>query len=272
MTPVPIASTATNAQPAPAEILVLNRGVPGNNSGNGLARFQRDVLAAKPDHVIICFGINDACNSQNLVPFDRFQRNIQTMINRAQTAGIHGIVLVPPNPIIHDYWIRRHPTHPFKDDIATYLAKYDAAIRVLARMNHLDVADLRRLVEEHGGASVADQSLIRNEVNSKSQDGVHLTAKGYQLMAELFDPIFKDRVKPGQTVVCLGDSITYGANTVGAGTSYGQTYPAWLWLTLNRRVGATDRMTPREPPPGADSSLRGNDVVPNLCSATRLSR
>jgi hypothetical protein len=31
----------------------------------------------------------------------------------------------------------------------------------------------------------------------------------------------------------------------GAGTAYGETYPAWLWLFLNRHIGATDRDTPR---------------------------
>lgn len=90
--------------------------------------------------------------------------------------------------------------------------------------------------------------MIRNEANSKSKDGVHLREDGYRLMAKLFVPIFRNKVKPGQVVVCLGDSLTYGAHVDGHGTSRGRTYPAWLWLLLNRMIGATDRDTPLEPP------------------------
>ncbi len=243
-----LALAAAPAAGSVEPILVANRGIGGNTSKDGLARFERDVIESNPDHVILYFGINDACNSRKLVPLDAFKRNMQAMIDRCRAAGVKTVVLVTPNPIIAELWSQRHPTHPHKDTINEYLSTFDAAMRELAKKNGLPVADLHKLVMDHGGAREFRGCLIRNLTNSKSRDGVHLTERGYQLMAELFEPIFRGKIKPGDVVVCMGDSITYGANVQGAGTSFGKTYPAWLWLVLNRMIGATDRKLPLDPP------------------------
>jgi lysophospholipase L1-like esterase len=249
-----LASAATE-QAASKPVLVVNRGVGGATTRNGLARFANDVEAVKPDHLIIYFGINDSANSAKLVPLDEFRRNLESMVDRARAVGTESIVLVTMNPIITEYWRLRHPDHSRKHDIDTHMTEYDRAIRKVAEANALPVADLRKLVEARGGATTAKRSLIRNEANSKSKDGVHLGEDGYRLMAELFQPIFKNRVRPGHVVVCLGDSLTYGAHVAGQGTSRGRTYPAWLWLLLNRMVGATNRDVPLDPPRCPDARL-----------------
>ena len=223
---------------APGTVLVVNRGVGGATTRVGLARFANDVEEVKPDHLIIYFGINDSANSAKLVPLDNFRRNLQTMVDRARAVGTESIVLVTMNPIIAEYWQLRHPKHPRKYDIDAHMAQYDRAIRKVAEANALPIADLRKLVETRGGATMAEHSLIRNQANSKSKDGVHLREEGYRLMAQLFVPIFKNRIEPGQVVVCLGDSLTYGAHVAGQGTSRGHTYPARLRLLLNRIVEA----------------------------------
>ena len=135
------------------------------------------------------------------------------------------------------------------------MAGYDRTIREVAKKNRLPTADLRKMVEARGGATTAKNSLIRNEANSNSKDGVHLREDSYRLMAQLFAPILGPQLKPGDVVVCLGDSLTYGANVAGSGTSRGRTYPAWLWLVLNRIVGATDRDVPL---PADQSSIQAS--------------
>jgi len=241
-------ATIAILQAAPEPIVVVNRGVGGSTTRDGLARFARDVEEVRPDHLVIYFGINDSANSRKLVPLDEFRRNLQTMIDRARAVGTQSIVLVTMNPILAEYWALRHPRHPQKDNIDAHMATYDSAIRKVAAANELPIADLRKLIEKHGSATTANESLIRNEANTKSKDGVHLREDGYRLMAELFVPIFRNKVKPGQVVVCLGASLTYRAHVDGQGTCYGQTYPAWLWLLLNRMVGTTDRDTPLDLP------------------------
>ncbi len=234
---VALAVAPAGAEQAPGDaVRVVNRGVGGATTRDGLARFGRDVEEVKPDHLIIYFGVNDSANSGKLVPLDEFGRNLQTMIERARAVGTESIVLVTMNPIIAEYWRLRHPSHPRREDIDAHMAAYDRVIRKVAEKNALPVADLRKLVDERGGATRAKQSLIRNEANSKSKDGVHLREEGYRLMAELFVPIIKQKVEPGQVVVCLGDSLTYGAHVEGHGTSHGRTYPARLSVLLNRMV------------------------------------
>jgi len=246
---------AARAVAAPDPIAVLNRGIGGQTTREGLARFERDVLAAKPDHLLLYFGMNDSANSGKLVPLEEFRKNLQTMIDRARAGGTERVVLVTLNPVVAEYWALRHPTHPGRDDLDGYQRPYDEAIRAVAKGNGLPLADLRRLVEEHGGATKEADSLICNEANVKVRDGVHLTEEGYRLLAELFEPVLRGKVKPGQTVVCFGDSLMYGSGVAGQGTSGGRTYPAWLWLGLNRMIGATDRTTPLEPLAKAEEGM-----------------
>lgn len=222
---------------------VLNKGIGGNNTRQGLERFQRDVLDLKPDHLVIYFGMNDAQNQNKLVPVDEFSGNLQKMIELARSGGIQTIVLVTPNPIFGEVVKQRAPKHP-EEDLDANLEKYDRAIRAVAEKNDVLLADLRAAVDTNGGRDV----LVRNAQNGAARDGVHLTADGYKIFGGLICDVLGSRVKTGDRVVCLGDSITYGAHMRGAGTIFGDTYPAWLSLELNRRLGLTDATSPAMPP------------------------
>ena len=224
---------ATAAAP---RVMVENRGVGGHSSVNGLGRFQRDVEATPPQHLILYFGINDALNSGKLVSVETFRANLQQMIDRARACGVRTIVLTTPNPIVPEYLAERHPKHPQKADLNAHLATFDQAVRDLAKKNKLPFVDLARALAPFGSVD-GKKSLLRNAANSRSRDGVHLTAEGYRVMAGLYASVLKPLVKPGDRVVCLGDSITYGAAMKGAGTTHGQTYPAWLSHFLNSADG-----------------------------------
>jgi lysophospholipase L1-like esterase len=215
-----------------AGVTIQNRGVGGDSSRDGLRRFAADVEAARPQVLILYFGINDALNSAKLVGVDEFRANLQQMIDRARAVGVRVIILTTPNPIVAAYVRARHPTHP-APDLEAHLALYDAAVRDLAQRNGLPLADLHGAIAARAVPPEGADSLIRNQANSQSADGVHLTAEGYRLMAGLYAAILKDRIHPGNLVVCLGDSITFGAHMPGAGSAQGQTYPAWLNLLLN---------------------------------------
>ena len=258
------------AETADREVIVINKGVGGHASTDGLKRFQRDVVDVEPDWLIVYFGINDAFNKRRRAEPEIYRKNMQAIVDRARTAGITNIILVTPNPVHQESLEKRVGDHPAKDDLNGYLLKYDAIVRELATRNDLSLIDLRALCDQFGGGADVKESLIRVPANGGTGDGVHLTAEGYRKFAELFVPIFKDRIKPGDVVVCFGDSITYGAHMKGAGGIHGDTYPAWLSVYLNQLARTGDRQSPPPPveikgtPKNGDMEIASDRVRPDF--------
>ena len=248
------ATTLSMAGEDPKPVLVVNKGVGGNNTANALSRIQTDVLSNKPDCLIIEFGMNDALNSQSLIEPKQYSDNIRAIIEKAQKGNVKNIALVTVNPVIEKYVRSRHKEYPFPENLAERIEKYNQAIKSLVKEKNLILIDLNELVMKNKGASENAESLIRNTANSKSADGVHLTADGNRLLAEDAAEKLKSVIKPGNTVVCFGDSITFGANLKGAGTVTGETYPAHLQLLLNKQLGITAPPASPEPVPAAATS------------------
>ncbi len=70
------------------QIEVINAGVGGNTSREGLARMARDVLAHRPDLTLVQFGGNDATtDAARVVEGAEFSRNLRTIRRRLQAAG-----------------------------------------------------------------------------------------------------------------------------------------------------------------------------------------
>lgn len=73
-----------------AVINVLVTAIGGENSEQGAARFQADVLAHKPDVLFIDYALND-----RRIGLEKARQSWQTMIEQAQQAGIKVILLTP---------------------------------------------------------------------------------------------------------------------------------------------------------------------------------
>ena len=69
------------------------------------------------------------------------------------------------------------------------------------------------------------ESVIRNVANSKVKDGVHLTPRGYELLAQLIARKIKAADLPASKVACFGDSLTKGSAKAN--------YPAYLDAILD---------------------------------------
>lgn len=214
---------------------VVNKGFSGRNSKDALRLADQQVLPLKAQHAVVFFGMNDAMNSGNLLPLADYEANMRALVKRLQGSGAHTVALVTINPIIESYVRARHPKHPHKENLQAYLASYDQAVRALAKEQGLPLVDLREIVEKNGGAVIAETSLLRCEKNGGGRDGVHLTPAAYALLGERVFEVIGDRVRPGETVVCFGDSLTFGANVKGAGTAEGETYPAALKRCFDAR-------------------------------------
>jgi len=78
-----------------AQVKVINAGISGHTTIQGLARLDRDVLQHKPNLVTISFGLNDMTR----VPEDQFVANLTTLVARCRDAKAQ-VVLCTPNAVI----------------------------------------------------------------------------------------------------------------------------------------------------------------------------
>lgn len=224
-------------------VTVFNGGIGGHNSRQGNERLSSLLQKIQPQILIIGYGGNDALNSGNLVSPEDFQRNFDAMISSARKQGVKVIMLNTISPAIDSYLSERH-RYPDSATPGERVNQYNKLIRDIAARHQLILNDIYLAVEQRGGATEAASSLVRNPANSRTKDGLHLTAAGARLLGELAAEQLKGKVHPGDRVLCLGDSITWGAGLSGAGTSTGETYPAWLQTCLNYQLGLSTAKTP----------------------------
>jgi acyl-CoA thioesterase-1 len=214
---VALACLGGGALPACA-LTVLNQGRCGQNSGITRERFETDVLkrAPKPDYVLIYIGMNDVINHHFFTPVDRYVENVKWMIERSRSAGIVPVVCTIHH-VVEEKVYKVHPRELFvPETINRKMERYNAALRKLVADLKVDVADFN---------AVTDRT---PQPEFLSDDGVHLTASGNRLLAKTFYDVIGPRLTGRETIVCVGDSLTFGYRNDGAGTAEGETYPAML--------------------------------------------
>jgi lysophospholipase L1-like esterase len=153
----------------------VNRGIGGQTTSQMLVRFRPDVIALKPDAVVILAGTNDVAGNSGPVTPEVIQQNLADM---AELAKVHGIRVVLASIL------------PVSDD------KRDAGGQPLIRTKDRPPATLRALNEwiaryaQQEGHVYLDYAkvvgdggfVLKPELND---DGLHPNAAGYALMAPL---------------------------------------------------------------------------------------
>ena len=149
---------------------VLNRGVNGERTDQIAARFERDVLDAAPLIVIIIAGVNDVYQG---LPAAVAIEHLREMYLRALAAGIAVMAgsILPFNTASSDQNQRMH-------EVNSWIRSY------AENESRVDFVDTRY--------AVADR---RNpDLLSDSPDGLHPSAAGYRLVAEVLAPVLSQRI------------------------------------------------------------------------------
>ncbi len=172
-------------------VSVINSGVPGENTAEGLARIDADVIAHRPDLAVIEF----ACNDVRYEPHKRveladFRINLGEMVARIREVCTE-IIICTPTPIVDAF-------HVYSQQVDFYepwggchnaLMEYDAVIREVADELELVLCDLnaafmaRAVAAVFAGATAdADDLTCIADLISR-YDGVHPTIAGQALIA-----------------------------------------------------------------------------------------
>jgi lysophospholipase L1-like esterase len=182
---------------------VINSGICGNTSSQGLARIKEDVLEHKPDYVIINFCMNDHFILDNgtglpKVSLEDFEINIKTMIFLIKEIAAIPI-LVTPHRIIEgnagdgrgcgaDHYYRRHPAHLYKEigGANLQLRRYCDKVLEIGRVCNVLVIDINKASETQDLYSI-----LINSSNSSEDDGVNLNEKGAKFYVEKITEVFQ---------------------------------------------------------------------------------
>lgn len=150
---------------------ILNCGKSGQVTAQMLERFNKDVILNAPKKVFICGGTNDIAQNRGYVPNRLIAKNIATMAERAESAGIE-VVLCSLLPASKYHW--RPEIEPVKS-----IADLNRRIKRLAKRRGYGFIDF------YTPLATADGSLPKH----LSKDGVHPNSECYDIMEGMVLPL-----------------------------------------------------------------------------------
>ena len=159
------------------DIEPIPSGVGGNTSISMLARLKTDALDKKPDWLLLSCGVNDVWGRK--VSLDTFKKNITSIVDQAQAAGIK-VMILTPTPI-YELWQTEF----------SRLSEYVAWMVQLAHDRKLPLADENAAYFAYLKAQPTDPTN-----NILTIDGVHPNPDGHQILAATVLTAFG--VTPGQ--------------------------------------------------------------------------
>jgi lysophospholipase L1-like esterase len=150
-----------------AKVEMINSGISGDTSQDGLARLDWAVLSYEPDLVTINFGINDAVLD---ISVDEFKANLIKMIRRIRSGPESEILLLSSQPL---------ETPPYDRIVQDYYR----AVEDVAREMEVGFVDVYRAWMERVRAGTPLGSLILSGLD-------HPNDSGYRIIAEELMKLF----------------------------------------------------------------------------------
>ena len=154
---------------------VVNQGVNAERSDTIAARFAADVVALKPEVVVIIAGVNDVYQGR---PAQHVKEQLVAMYNMAQHAGIKVVAgtIIPYN---------------------TATAEQNARMREINEWIRAQAKADPRIVFVDTRAAVAAPG--QPDMLASSPDGLHPDAAGYRTMADAIEPAIRQALaRPGR--------------------------------------------------------------------------
>ena len=158
-----LARSGVKAEAVPA-------GISGHKSNQMLARMDKDVIAKKPQWMLLSCGVNDVWHGKRGVTLPDYKKNITAIVDKAQKAGIK-VMIMTASMIREDA----------KNQFNTTLKDYNDFLRTLAKEKKCLLADINAEMQKE----VYSRELAVIKGNKLTYDGVHMNGRGHMMMASV---------------------------------------------------------------------------------------
>ena len=145
----------------------VNRGISGQTTPQMLVRFRQDVLALKPEAVVILAGINDIAGNTGPESLAQIEDNFRSMVALSEAAHVR-VVISSVLPASHFPW------RPGADPTAEVVA-LNKGLQTFAAEQHATYLDYYPALVAPDGGMRAEYTL----------DGIHPNTAGYAVMEPL---------------------------------------------------------------------------------------
>ncbi len=148
------------------KIEVIGAGISGHKSNQMLGRLENDVVKHKPQWMTLSCGVNDVWHGEKGVTLEDYKKNITSIVDQAQAAGVQ-VILLTSTMIGED---QANPNNQ-------KLIPYNDFLRSLAKEKKCLLADLNADMQ----AAVSKANTPGK--NALTGDGVHMMFPGDKMMA-----------------------------------------------------------------------------------------
>lgn len=154
-----------------AKLQMINAGISGHTTVHALQRIGRDVLAKRPNLVVVMFGMNDVTR----VPQQTYEQNLRGIVARCRGVGAE-VILCTPNSVYAE-----DPGRPMPK-----LAAYAETVRKIAKDMGVPLADCWKAYEDLRAKDPLAWKLLMSET-------IHPNMHGHKRFAEVIAKIISGR-------------------------------------------------------------------------------
>ena len=171
----------------PVNLIMLNKGISGQTTRQGLERYPDDVQIHAPDVMTLQFGLND-CNcwvsdaGLPRVSEAAYKANMIEMIDRAKQFGVKRIILSTNHRTLREKILLSG------ENLEQRRRRYNDIVREIAREREVIFVDIAKTFEKLPVADLEDMLL-------PYPDHLHLSAEGHKFYADTIYPVIADAIE-----------------------------------------------------------------------------
>ena len=210
---------------------VMNYGRSGHSTVE-IVSFLPVLYDAAPQLLVLMIGTNDVVYKKKWQTPEQFAGHYRKLCEGLKEYGCK-VILVTIPPCVENVANRHIRANEVeKAQLNNRILKMNDYIRNFGKEFNYPVLDYHKLIAV--GDLESKSSLMRVPANCGSYDGIHPNEAGYRLLAAELKKLIVKLNYPTSGIVCVGDSITYGAHMKKQGSIHGDTYPAVLLRLLEK--------------------------------------